>query len=323
MNIFENKSIMITGATGSLGNALIDYLIQKNPHKIIIYSRDELKQYNLLKKHEVIQKEKDILRTFIGDVRDKDRLMTAMQDVDIVVHAAALKQIDTAEYNPREVIKTNIQGSENVIECAIQNNVKKTLLISTDKACNPCTLYGYTKAIAEKIFQQANIYSKNHEFKSMIVRYGNVANSRGSVIPFFKDLISKGDSVLPLTHEDMTRFYITLDKACEVIEFALNYGVAGEIFIPKLKAFRIKDLIAAMGSDYKIVGIRGTEKLHEQMISQYEMAFDVGKYYIIPSNLKRFIESPYIDFNSMSNGFEYYSNDDLMTTDQIKKLDII
>ncbi len=319
MNIFENKNIFISGGSGSLGNAFIDYLIPLEPKKIIIYSRGEKLQYDLLIKHKQIQEEKDILRFFIGDVRDKERLSLAMQDVDYCISAAALKQIDTAEYNPREVIKTNIIGTENIIECAIKNNVKKTLLVSTDKACIPVSLYGYTKAIAERLFQQANIYSKGHEFKTMIVRYGNVAGSRGSVIPYFKDLISKGEKVLPLTHEEITRYWITLNEACKMIHFALEHGWAGEIFVSKSKSFRVKDLITAMGCDYKIIGLRGVEKIHEQMISQYETAFDLGKYYVLPSNIEKFKKSPYKEFKSMPNGFEYYSNEDFMSVEEIKK----
>jgi len=223
-------------------------------------------------------------------------------------------------FDPNEMILTNIIGSINIIDAAIDNRVEKAILISSDKACNPCTLYGYTKAVAERIFQQANIYSKNHSFKTGIVRYGNVANSKGSIIPLYKDLIQKKIPKLPVTDKKMTRFWFDVKDACKLIEFALQYSLCGEIFIPKLKSFKIIDLVKAFDKEYNIIGLRNIEKIHEQMISEYEKTFDIGKYYCIPANLKKFLNSPYSEFNEMIDEFEYDSeHNEFMAIEEIKE----
>jgi UDP-N-acetylglucosamine 4,6-dehydratase len=258
------KSLLITGATGTFGTAYINQLINKWSvnHKIIVYSRDWQKQKQL----------KDSLgnpsfmRYFIGDVRDKERLNIAMKGVDEVIHAAAIKCIDACEYNTLEAIKTNINGSENVIECAIKNKVKKTLLISTDKAVNPINTYGISKAMAEKIFLNANYLAADDNIGFSIARYGNVAFSNGSVIPLFLKLKDKGVQRLPVTHEKCTRYWIDIDKACDLVRHSMNYNwQAGKIYMNTMKSFRIIDLVKALDCEYKIIGLREGEKIHEEI----------------------------------------------------------
>lgn len=261
--MFNDKSILITGGTGSFGKQYIRTLLQRyRPKRLIVYSRDELKQFEMERDfHE------ECMRYFIGDVRDRDRLTQGMHGVDFVIHAAALKQVPAAEYNPMECIKTNIYGAENVIQAALANNVEKVIALSTDKAANPINLYGATKLASDKLFVAANNIVGWHKTRFAAVRYGNVVGSRGSVVPFFRKLIADGSDHLPITDARMTRFWITLQQG---VDFVLkNFGRmhGGEIFVPKIPSIRVVDLARAMAPDlpHKIIGIRAGEKLHEIM----------------------------------------------------------
>ena len=261
--MFDNKNILITGGTGSFGKKYTENLLKKyKPNKIIIYSRDELKQFEM---SQVFNAE--CMRYFIGDVRDEGRLKDAMQDVDFVIHAAALKQVPAAEYNPMECIKTNIHGAQNVIQAALYNNVEKVMALSTDKAANPINLYGATKLASDKLFVAANNMVGKRRTRFSVVRYGNVVGSRGSVVPFFQKLIDEGAKELPITDENMTRFLITLDDGVNFVlkNFHRMYG--GEIFIPKIPSMYMTELAKAMAPElpHKIIGIRPGEKLHEIM----------------------------------------------------------
>ena len=239
--MFNNKTILITGGTGSFGNAFVQMTLAKyKPARIIIYSRDEMKQYNMAMNYQDNKK----VQFIIGDVRDKDRLFRALDGVDFVVHAAATKIVPTAEYNPFECIKTNINGAMNVIDACIDKGIKKVVALSTDKASNPINLYGATKLASDKLFVAANNLAGKHRTRFSVVRYGNVAGSRGSVIPFFKRLAAKGETVLPITDPEMTRFIITLDKGVSFVLLALNEMFGGEIFVPKLPSIKVLDLIA-------------------------------------------------------------------------------
>ena len=266
-DIFKNKSVLITGGTGSLGKCFTRYILEHfDPHRIVIFSRDEYKQS--IMKQEFAQYS-DKLRFFIGDVRDKDRLLRAFDNVHIVVHAAAMKQVPTCEYNPIEAIRTNINGAMNVIDAAIDRKVEKVVALSTDKAVNPVNLYGGTKLVSDKLFIAANAYSKTSGTRFSVVRYGNVAGSRGSVIPFFKSLLEKGETNLPVTDVRMTRFWIDLEQGVELILRALCTAQGGETFVSKIPSFKVVDLAKAMSRDCTIkeVGIREGEKLHEVMIT--------------------------------------------------------
>lgn len=259
--MLNNKTILITGGTGSFGKKFIDIVFKRyKPKKVIIFSRDEMKQYEMSK-----QFNQENIRYFIGDVRDPDRLHRAFSGVDIVVHAAALKIVPTAEYNPFEAVKTNVVGAENVINVAIDNNVRKVIALSTDKAANPINLYGATKLCAEKMFVAANNYSP-HGTKFSVVRYGNVFGSRGSVVPFFRQCIKRG--VVPITDKKMTRFWITLEKGVEFVFQCIENMEGGEIFIPKIPSMKVVDLAKAICPECKqeIVGIRAGEKLHETLL---------------------------------------------------------
>ncbi|MBU2869960.1 UDP-N-acetylglucosamine 4,6-dehydratase (inverting) [Colwellia sp. E2M01] len=329
--MFNNKSILITGGTGSFGKKYVKTLLEQySPKKIIIYSRDELKQYEM----EQIFNE-PCMRYFIGDVRDKERLTRAMRGVDFVIHAAALKHVPAAEYNPMECVKTNINGAENVIDAALDNNVEKVIALSTDKAANPINLYGATKLASDKIFVAANNISGGHRTTFSVVRYGNVVGSRGSVVPFFQKLIDNGSDHLPITHTDMTRFWITLQQGVDFVlkNFARMYG--GEIFVPKIPSIKITDLATAMAPNLtqKIVGIRPGEKLHEVMCPA-EICYTTYEFN------DHFVIAPAIKFSSRSNdftvnaldekgklvpeGFEYDSlnNDEFLSIKQIQSLNI-
>ena len=262
----KNKSILITGGTGSFGKNFIKYIYKKhkNLKKIVVFSRDEWKQHELSNELKI---EKKKIRFFLGDVRDSNRLITALKGIDIVIHAAALKQVPAAEYNPLEFIKTNISGANNVIEAALKNNVKKVIALSTDKAAAPINLYGATKLCSDKLFSSANLYKGSGKTIFSIVRYGNVFNSRGSVVPLF--LKMKKKNLFPVTHENMTRFNITLTESVKMVEWAINHAKGGEIFVPKLKSYKILDLAKVINPKAKIniIGIRPGEKIHEQMIT--------------------------------------------------------
>lgn len=281
--MLNHKTILITGGTGSFGHHFVDYVLEHyEPKKIIIYSRDEYKQFVMNHEYQACC---GILRFFIGDVRDESRLKMAMKDVDYVIHAAALKQVPACEYNPNEAIKTNINGAMNVINAALREGVKKVVALSTDKAVNPVNLYGGTKLVSDKLFTAANAYSGANGTRFAVVRYGNVAGSRGSVIPFFEDLIKKGGQELPITDFGMTRFWISLEEGVKLVIKALEEARGGEVFISKIPSFRITDLAQAMlpGCAMKEVGIREGEKLHEVMVTKEDAphTYEYEKEYII------------------------------------------
>ncbi|MCP4652348.1 MAG: UDP-N-acetylglucosamine 4,6-dehydratase (inverting) [Candidatus Omnitrophica bacterium] len=281
-NLINGKVVLITGGTGSLGKKLVQIIVQEyKPEKLIVFSRDELKQFEMAQKWS--EKKYPFIRYFLGDVRDKERLMRAFGGVDCVIHAAALKQVPAAEYNPCECIKTNILGAMNVIDAAIANKVKKVVALSTDKACNPVNLYGATKLCSDKLFSAARVYSGFHDTKFCVVRYGNVLGSRGSVIPFFKEWKKTG--VLPVTDSRMTRFWITLDQAAHFVLFTLSHMEGGETFVPKIPSMRITDLAKAIGPDCKheIIGIRPGEKIHEVLIGEDDSrnTLEFNRFYII------------------------------------------
>jgi UDP-N-acetylglucosamine 4,6-dehydratase len=261
--MFNEKSILITGGTGSFGRQYVKTLLERHqPKKLIIYSRDELKQYEMAQDFP-----QSCMRYFLGDVRDRDRLVQALNGVDFVIHAAALKQVPAAEYNPMECVKTNIHGAENVIHASLANNVEKVVALSTDKAANPINLYGATKLVSDKLFVAANNIAGGHRTRFSVVRYGNVVGSRGSVVPFFKKNIENGCDHLPITDVEMTRFWITLEQGVDFVLKNFRRMHGGEIFVPKIPSVRVVDLARAMAPNMpqKIVGIRPGEKLHEVM----------------------------------------------------------
>ena len=264
--MFNNKSILITGGTGSFGRQYVRTILRGyQPKKLIIYSRDELKQFEMAQ--EFPDSRYDCMRYFIGDVRDRDRLTQAMSGVDFVIHAAALKQVPAAEYNPMECIKTNIYGAENVIQAALANEVEKVIALSTDKAANPINLYGATKLASDKLFVAANNFVGSHRTRFAAVRYGNVVGSRGSVVPFFQKLIRENADHLPITDERMTRFWITLQQGVDFVLKDFGRMRGGEIFVPKIPSVRVVDLATAMAPHLarKVIGIRPGEKIHEVM----------------------------------------------------------
>lgn len=281
--MLDQQTILITGGTGTFGRAFTSYVLENyNPKKIIIYSRDEFKQFIMANDY---KKYADKLRFFIGDVRDKERLERAFEGVDYVIHAAAMKQVPACEYNPNEAIKTNIHGAQNVIDAALDSRVKKVVALSTDKAVNPVNLYGGTKLVSDKLFIAANAYSGSKNTCFSIVRYGNVAGSRGSVIPFFQNILEKGGKELPITDYRMTRFWISITQGVELVIKALEESNGGETFISKIPSFKITDLAQAMlpGCEMPEVGIREGEKLHEIMVTieDAENTYEFEKHFII------------------------------------------
>ena len=284
--MFDNKNILITGGTGSFGKKYTEILLEKyKPNKIIIYSRDELKQY------EMSQDYNDrCMRYFIGDVRDGDRLKKAMKDVDFVIHAAALKHVPIAEYNPMECIKTNIYGAQNVIDAALENGVSKIIALSTDKAANPVNLYGATKLASDKLFVAANNLVGSQDTQFSVVRYGNVIGSRGSVVPYFQKLLSQGTTFLPITDEKMTRFMITLEDGVNFVLKNFERMQGGEIFVPKIPSMKIVDMAKALAPNlpHKIIGIRAGEKLHEIMCpaDDSHLTLEFENHYVIKPTIK-------------------------------------
>ncbi|WP_395344358.1 UDP-N-acetylglucosamine 4,6-dehydratase (inverting) [Ningiella sp. W23] len=284
--MFDNKSILITGGTGSFGKRFIQHLLDNyKPKRLIVFSRDELKQFEM---QQVFNQ--DCMRYFIGDVRDKERLVTATKDVDLVVHAAALKQVPAAEYNPNECIKTNINGAQNVIDACIVNGIDKVIALSTDKAANPVNLYGATKLASDKLFVAANNIAGANGPLFSVVRYGNVVGSRGSVVPFYRELLKQGREKLPVTHDGMTRFWITLDEGVAFVVKNFSRMQGGEIYVPKIPSIRILDLVEAMSGkrEYETIGIRPGEKLHEVMVPE-EMAHhsvEFDDHYVITPAIK-------------------------------------
>ncbi|TBR37472.1 UDP-N-acetylglucosamine 4,6-dehydratase (inverting) [Marinomonas agarivorans] len=311
--MLNGKSVLITGGTGSFGKKFIETILDRYPDvkKIIIYSRDELKQFEIKQKYPHAQYPQ--LRFFIGDVRDKDRMIQACENVDVVIHAAAIKQVDTAEYNPTECIRTNVDGAENVIQAALSCGVKDVVALSTDKACAPVNLYGATKLASDKLFTAANNIKGSKDIRFSVVRYGNVMGSRGSVIPFF--LSKKEEGVLPITHEEMTRFNISLQDGVNMVMYALEHHLGGEIFIPKIPSYKILDIAKAVAPECetKVVGIRPGEKLHEEMITDTDSlnTIDLGRYYtILPSVSFMYKEEDYLNHHSAEKvpfGFNYNS----------------
>ena len=284
--MFNNKIILITGGTGSFGKKFTQTILEKyNPRKIIIFSRDELKQFEMQQTFN-----DNCMRYFIGDVRDLARLEEAMDGVDYVIHAAAMKQVPASEYNPMECIKTNIYGAENVIKASIKNNVRKIIALSTDKAVNPINLYGATKLASDKLFISANNMVGMRETRFSVVRYGNVVGSRGSVVPFFQKLIKNGEASLPITHKDMTRFMISLHSGVEFVLKNFERMQGGEIFVPKIPSMYITELAKAMAPDIpqKIIGIRPGEKLHEVMCPQDEshLTLEFDDHYVIRPSIE-------------------------------------
>jgi len=282
--MFNNKNILITGGTGSFGKKYTQIILSKyKPNKIIIFSRDELKQYEMAQSFN-----DDCMRYFIGDVRDESRLIEAMNGVDIVIHAAALKHVPIAEYNPMECIKTNIDGAQNVISAAIKNEVKKVIALSTDKASSPINLYGATKLASDKLFVAANNMVGSKKTRFSVVRYGNVVGSRGSVVPFFQKLISDGAKELPITDENMTRFLITLEDGVKFVLDNFERMHGGEIFIPKIPSMKMRELAKALAPNFphKIIGIRPGEKMHEVMITADDRVIEYDSYYVITPTIQ-------------------------------------
>ena len=323
--MFSGKNILITGGTGSFGKKYTEIILKEyNPNKIIIYSRDEFKQYEM---KQIFNDKR--MRYFIGDVRDKERLFKAMEDVDIVIHAAALKHVPVAEYNPMECIKTNVNGAQNVIDAALEVEAEKVIALSTDKAAAPINLYGATKLASDKLFVAANNMVGKRKTRFSVVRYGNVIGSRGSVIPFFVKLIRKGAKELPITHSDMTRFLITLEEGVRFVLKNFERMKGGEIFVPKLPSMKIVDLAKCLAPNlpHKIIGIRPGEKLHEVMITRDDRVIEFEDHFVIKPTINFGFEADYT-INELGEkgkekeiGFEYSSgsNDWWLSCEEFKE----
>lgn len=323
--IIDDKTILITGGTGSFGKCFTKYVLEHyQPKKIIIYSRDEFKQWMMANEFKEYSSK---IRFFIGDVRDRERLERAFDGVDYVIHAAALKQVPACEYNPNEAIKTNINGAQNVIEAALNKDVKKVVALSTDKAVNPVNLYGGTKLVSDKLFIAANAYAGSKDISFSIVRYGNVAGSRGSVIPFFHNLIQNGKTELPITDYRMTRFWISLTQGVELVIKALEEAKGGETFISKIPSFKITDLAQAMlpGCQMPEVGIREGEKLHEIMVTVEDSmtTYEYDKHFIVyPQMVWSTSKVAKPTGKKVPEGFSYSSgnNSEWLSVEQIREL---
>ncbi len=328
--MFNDKVILITGGTGSFGKMFTRTILQRfKPNKIIIYSRDELKQFEMSQEFN-----DECMRYFIGDVRDITRLNQAMMGVDFVIHAAAMKQVPASEYNPMECIKTNIHGAENIIKTAIDNNVEKVIALSTDKAANPISLYGATKLASDKLFVAANNMVGGRKSRFSVVRYGNVVGSRGSVVPFFKKLISEGANFLPITHNDMTRFWITLQEGVDFVLTNFQRMFGGEIFVPKIPSARITDLALSISSSIKLknIGIRPGEKLHEVMCPSDDshLTIEFQDHYVITPSISfvdaknNFLTDAKGELGKpVKQGFEYSSgtNSHFLTINELQEYD--
>lgn len=321
ISILKGSSILITGGTGSFGKDFISRLLQDyDPSRVVVYSRDELKQYEARQKFGDDAR----LRWFLGDIRDRHRLTRAMHGVDFVVHAAALKQVDTAEYNPFEYVQTNIVGSQNVVEAAIDAGVKKVVALSTDKASSPLNLYGATKLAADKLFQSANHYAAGYETRFSVVRYGNVMGSRGSVVPFFQKLAQEG-AEFPITDSRMTRFWITLPQAVQFVIDSFDMMQGGELYVPRIPSMRIMDLVEAIapGAATREIGIRPGEKLHEEMISidDSRRTLQLGdRFVVLPTIANWGFTAP--EGDELPDGFAYRSdsNDEWLSVEQMRSL---
>ncbi len=325
--MLNGKSILVTGGTGSFGKKFIHTLLENYPEieRIVVFSRDELKQFEM--QQDFSEAKYKQMRYFIGDVRDKERLKQALEDINIVIHAAALKQVPAAEYNPFEAIKTNIMGAQNVIEASLERGVKQVVALSTDKAAAPINLYGATKLCSDKLFVAANNFKGRHEIRFSVVRYGNVMGSRGSVIPFF--FKKKHDGVLPITDARMTRFNITLEEGVNLVFFALKNMWGGEIYVPKIPSYRITDVAKAIGPNCKhaLIGIRPGEKLHEEMITETDgiNTIEFEKYFVIlPSmplwNIDEFKSKFGGEYCPLDFKYNSGTNTEWLTVDQIRNL---
>lgn len=326
--MFNDVSILITGGTGSFGKQYTRTILQRyRPRRLIIYSRDELKQFDMAREFDHA-----CMRYFLGDVRDYDRLTQALRGVDYVIHAAALKQVPAAEYNPMECVKTNVHGAENVVRASLENEVKRVIALSTDKAANPINLYGATKLSSDKIFVAANNVAGGHDTRFSVVRYGNVVGSRGSVVPFFLDLIAKGADYLPITDERMTRFWITLQQGVDFVLKDFHRMQGGELFVPKIPSVRVTDLANAIAPDlpHKYVGIRPGEKLHEVMCpaDDSHLTLEFDDHYVIQPTIRFYHRDMDYTTNSIGErgeavmqGFEYNSgaNPDFLDVDGIRE----
>lgn len=324
----KNKSILITGGTGSLGKALTSHILDHHPEvkKLVIFSRDEQKQFQMAQEFPVDKYPQ--IRFFIGDVRDKERLVRAFQHIDYVIHAAAMKHVHIAEYNPDECIKTNINGAENVVDACLRTNVQRVVALSTDKACAPINLYGATKLTSDKLFIAANNIKGDNPIRFSVVRYGNVMGSNGSVIPFFINK-KKEENKLPITDPNMTRFNISLQGGVDMVLHALEHAWGGELFVPKIPSYKIMDVAEAIGPNCEkpVVGIRPGEKVHEEMITSSDSfyTYDLGKYYtILPATHQWKLEDYISTFNAkkVDQGFSYNSgeNEDWETIESLRKL---
>ena len=332
--MYKDKSILITGGTGSLGKELTKYIFLKHPEvrRVIIYSRDEQKQFIMAQ--DFPSKKYPQIRFFIGDVRDKERLLRALDGVDYIIHAAAMKHVHIAEYNPDECIKTNIGGAQNVVSCGIEKGVSRVVALSTDKACAPINLYGATKLTSDKLFIAANSITGTNPIKFSVVRYGNVMGSNGSVIPFFINK-KKTEGILPITDPNMTRFNISLIDGVKLVFYALENAIGSELFVPKIPSYKILDVANAIGPKCKkpIVGVRPGEKIHEEMITSSDSfnTYDIGKYYVILPENKN-IKANFEEINNFKKvpiNFSYNSKDneewETVETlkEKIKSLDLI
>lgn len=319
MNEFQDKTILVTGGTGSFGKKFIKKILSYDVKKVIVFSRDELKQYEM--KQEFTDNR---MRFFIGDVRDKDRLYRAFDGVDYIVHAAAMKHVEASEYNPLEAIKTNINGAQNVIEAAIDCGVQKVIALSTDKACSPINLYGATKLASDKLFIAANSYTGDKNTAFSVVRYGNVVGSRGSVVPFFQKIKETG--TIPITDERMTRFWITLEQGVQFVIDNFQRMHGGELFVPKIPSMKVTDLAKAIApeSQIKFIGIRPGEKLHEAMITSDDArrTLDMGDYYIIQPEFPWWNSEFAHDGKDLEDGFSYVSdtNEDWLSVAELQEL---
>lgn len=315
----KNKTILVTGGTGSFGKKFISTVLKQDVKKVIVFSRDELKQYEMAQEFTDSR-----VRFFIGDVRDKDRLYRAFDGVDIVIHAAALKHVGACEYNPFEAVKTNIHGAQNIIEAAIDRGVEKVIALSTDKAASPLNLYGATKLASDKLFVAANSYVGEKNTRFAVVRYGNVVGSRGSVVPFFKKIKSTG--IVPITDERMTRFWITLDQGVQFVLDNLDRMYGGEIFVPKIPSMNVTDLAKAIAPECKveIVGIRPGEKLHEAMITEDDarQTLEYDSYFIIQPEFPWWSEEYRHGGRKLAEGFKYTSdlNDNWLSIEELRSL---
>jgi UDP-N-acetylglucosamine 4,6-dehydratase/5-epimerase len=322
VSILSGSSILITGGTGSFGKAFIRHALDSlGVRRLVVFSRDELKQYEIRQLFD----DDERLRWFIGDVRDRDRLTRAMHGVDHVVHAAALKQVDTAEYNPFEYVRTNIAGSQNVVEAAIDCGVRKVVALSTDKASSPINLYGATKLVADKLFVSANHYAAQHPTRFAVVRYGNVVGSRGSVVPLFRRLAAEGKS-LPITDKRMTRFWITLDQAVQFVMDSFDQMQGGELFVPRIPSMRILDLVEAVAPDATTheIGIRPGEKLHEEMIAPDDSrrTLRAKDRFIVQPTIATWGYQPPVGCEPVPDGFAYQSdtNDEWLSVEQLRAM---